>query len=72
MLPQTPIGRVLVLTGVTLMLVGFLWPALSRLPLGRLPGDVAIQRDGWSFSFPIVTCLVLSVVATVVLNWLRR
>ena len=44
----------------------------SRFGLGRLPGDVSLQRGNWSFQAPIVTCIVLSVVLTVVLNLLLR
>jgi hypothetical protein len=45
------------------------------LPLGRLPGDVRIRGEGWSFYFPVVTCIVISIVLTVLLNlvfWFSR
>ncbi len=56
-------GILLVVVGVVVWLVETL-----GLPLGRLPGDIRMRGEGWSFSFPIVTCIVISVVLTVVLN----
>jgi hypothetical protein len=64
-------ARILVITGLVLVALGLLWPWLSRLGLGRLPGDIAVQRQGFSFYFPIVTCLVVSAVASL-LFWLFR
>jgi hypothetical protein len=65
------IRKVLILAGAALIAVGVLWPWLGRLGLGRLPGDIAIQRPGFQFYFPIVTCIVISVVLTL-LFWLFR
>jgi hypothetical protein len=64
-------GRLLVTAGIILIVLGLLWPFLSRLGLGRLPGDIVIRRDGFSFYFPIVTCLILSVLASLIL-WITR
>lgn len=64
--------RVLILLGVVLVAAGLGWPWLRQLPLGRLPGDIHVVRDGVSFHFPIVTCLVISVVVSIVLWILRR
>jgi hypothetical protein len=64
-------SRVLILIGVAIVLIGLLWPWLSKLGLGRLPGDIVVQRQGFSFYFPIVTCLIVSVVASL-LFWLFR
>jgi hypothetical protein len=66
------IGKVLVIAGVLLVLVGLLLMAGSRLPfpgLGKLPGDVSYKGKHVTFYFPIVTCIVLSVALTLVL-WL--
>ena len=56
--------------GIFLVVVGaVVWLVESLgLPLGRLPGDVRMRGEGWSFSFPIVTCIVISIVLTVLLN----
>ncbi len=61
--------RFLIVLGLLILLAGISWPVLSRLPLGRLPGDIAIQRGGTTFYFPLVTCLVISLVVSVVM-WL--
>jgi hypothetical protein len=60
-------ARFLILLGVTILLIGLLWPLLSRLGLGRLPGDIVIERDNVTFYFPIVTCLLLSLVFSLVM-----
>jgi hypothetical protein len=62
-------ARTLVIIGLVVVAVGLLWPWLGRLGLGRLPGDIVIERGNSSFYFPIVTCLLISVVLSVVL-WL--
>jgi len=64
------IGKWVLIFGVVLILVGaVVWLVESLgLPLGRLPGDIRLRGGGWSFSFPIVTCIVVSVVLTVLLN----
>jgi hypothetical protein len=67
---QTPLRTLLIVVGAVLVLAGIAWPLLSRY-LGRLPGDVVVRRGGWTFAFPIVTCLVLSAVLTLLL-WLFR
>lgn len=60
----------LVAAGLTLLLVGLLWPLLSRY-LGRLPGDIVVRRPGFTLVFPFATSLVLSLLLTLLL-WLFR
>ena len=64
------IGKWILIFGVVLIVVGaVVWLVESLgLPLGRLPGDIRMRGEGWSFSFPIVTCIVVSIVLTVLLN----
>jgi multisubunit Na+/H+ antiporter MnhG subunit len=64
--------RWLVAIGLVLVLVGLLWPLLSKLGLGRLPGDIVIERGNVRFYFPIVTCLIVSVVLSFFLWLLNR
>jgi hypothetical protein len=64
--------KLLITAGLLLLGAGLAWPWLRRLPLGRLPGDIHITRAGFSFSFPIVTCLLISVVVSLLLWLLRR
>jgi len=63
-------GRSLVVLGLIIAAVGVLM--MLGLPLGRLPGDIVVQRGRGTFYFPVVTCLVVSVVLTVILSLLRR
>jgi hypothetical protein len=67
------LGRMLLVFGLSIAAVGVLMMLVGRVPfLGRLPGDIAVQRDGWSFYFPLATCILLSLVLTVVLNLFAR
>jgi hypothetical protein len=63
--------RVLIILGFVLLLAGLLWPWLVKLPLGRLPGDIVIERPGLKVYFPITTMIVLSLVVSFIL-WLFR
>jgi len=54
--------RLLIGLGLALVLAGIAWPLLSRIGLGRLPGDIMIQRGSTSFYFPLATCIVFSIV----------
>lgn len=65
------VRRLLIVLGIALIAVGAFWPWIRQLGLGRLPGDIAINRPGVHFYFPIVTCLVISAVVTL-LFWLFR
>ena len=69
-----PIGRILILAGLSLMVLGAVFTLAQKLPLplGRLPGDILVQRGRFTFYFPIVTCLVLSVLLTLALNLFFR
>ena len=70
-------GKWILIFGVLLVVVGaVVWLIESLgLPLGRLPGDIRMRGQDWSFQFPIVTCIVASIVLTVLLNllfWFMR
>jgi hypothetical protein len=64
--------RILIAVGAVILLAGLLWPWLSKLGLGRLPGDIRIETEGGGFYFPIVTCIVISIVVSLVLWFIRR
>jgi hypothetical protein len=57
--------KLLLISGVVLLILGLLWPWISQLGLGRLPGDLALERGPVTFYFPIVTCIILSVGLTI-------
>ena len=63
-------GRALVIVGLAIAAVGVLVSA--GVPFGRLPGDIAVRRGSFSFYFPVVSCLVVSVLLTLLVSWLRR
>ena len=63
-------GKFLLLAGLAIAGLGLLM--MAGLPLGRLPGDIMIRRGGGTFYFPIVTCIVVSVILTVLMSFLRR
>ena len=58
--------KLLILGGICLVIAGLAWPYLSRLGLGRLPGDIAIQGESGGFYFPIMTCIIVSAVLSLV------
>jgi hypothetical protein len=59
-------ARFLIMLGLVLLVAGLLWPLLSRVGLGRLPGDIVIERENVTFYIPLMTCLLLSVVFSLV------
>ena len=67
------LGKFIVIIGVITMLVGLvLWSGFAPKWLGRLPGDIRIEREGSAFYFPIVTCIILSIVLSLLLSIFRR
>ncbi len=64
--------RLLFLLGGAILVVAVCWPWLSRLPFGRLPGDITIDRPGLRVYFPWVTMLVVSIVGSLLLRLFRR
>ncbi|HIC81363.1 MAG TPA: DUF2905 domain-containing protein [Chromatiales bacterium] len=63
--------RFLIIVGVVLVVVGVLWPWFSKLPLGRLPGDIVIDRPGLKIYFPITTMVLVSLLISLIM-WLFR
>ncbi len=61
--------RFLIGLGLVILIAGIAWPILSRIGLGRLPGDIVFQRGGVTFYFPLVTCILISI-ALSALFWL--
>ena len=63
--------RLLVTLGVVFIIVGLAWPWLVKLGLGRLPGDIVIERENFRFFFPITTMIVISLALSLIF-WLFR
>lgn len=67
------LGRILIIVGIIIVVLGLLLAFGGRIPfLGKLPGDILIKKDGISFYFPIVTLLLLSIVLTLIINFIMR
>jgi len=67
------IGRILVYLALFLVIVGIAFSLIGKIPwLGHLPGDITIERERFTFYFPLATCLIISVVLSLVLYLLRR
>jgi hypothetical protein len=66
---EARMSRFLIVLGLVIVAIGVLWPILTRLGLGRLPGDIVIQRGNYSFYFPLATCILVSLLLSVVF-WL--
>ncbi|NLA58768.1 MAG: DUF2905 domain-containing protein [Firmicutes bacterium] len=66
-------GRMLVILGIFLILIGIGFSVAPRLPwLGRLPGDIVIKREGFTFYFPLATCILVSLILSLIARLFRR
>ena len=71
--PMSDLGRMLMIAGGVLLLLGLLFSLGGRLPwLGRLPGDIVIERENVRFYFPLATSILLSVILTLIAWFFRR
>ncbi|MFD2369842.1 DUF2905 domain-containing protein [Brevibacillus sp. GCM10020057] len=69
---MNPIAKLLVIGGAVLIVIGLVWQIGGRfLPLGRLPGDIVVEKENVKFYFPVVTCIVISIVLSL-LTYLFR
>jgi hypothetical protein len=68
-----PLGKSLVLIGITILVIGIAIWGLSSIPLiGRLPGDIYVRRGNFTFYFPLATCILISIIATILFSLMRR
>lgn len=65
-------AKILVITGIILIVLGLLWPLFKNLGIGQLPGDIIFKRGGFTFYFPIVTCIILSILLSIILWFFNR
>jgi hypothetical protein len=65
-------SRFLIILGVVLLILGLLWPVLQKIGLGRLPGDIIIERETFQVFIPITTSIVVSIVLSLILWFLNR
>ncbi|MGI3211203.1 DUF2905 domain-containing protein [Roseovarius tibetensis] len=64
-------ARYLILAGIVLVVIGLLWGPLSRLGLGRLPGDIVIERESFTLYVPVTSAILVSVVLSVIVALIR-
>ncbi|GAC42523.1 DUF2905 domain-containing protein [Paenibacillus popilliae] len=70
-MPSMP--KLLIGAGIVLIVVGLLWAVLGRwIPFGRLPGDIVVKNRGSTFYFPIVTCIIISIIGSLLLALFRK
>jgi len=60
--------KILIIVGIIILTLGLLYPFLKKIGLGQLPGDIIYKSDNSTFFFPIVTCIIISIVLTVIFN----
>lgn len=65
-------SRFLIILGIILVAAGLLWPWLTRIGLGRLPGDIVVEREHFRLYLPITTSVIVSIVLSLILRWLGR
>ncbi|MEE2667299.1 MAG: DUF2905 family protein [Pseudomonadota bacterium] len=63
--------KILIISGLIIFVIGILYSFFQKIPLGRLPGDIFYQSDKFSIIFPIITCLIISIILTILLNFFR-
>jgi len=73
MIDLQPLGRLLIIGGIVLLALGIVLVLAPRLPfLGRLPGDIVLRREGFACVIPLATCIILSLLLTLILNVVVR
>ena len=66
------VQKIFIIIGVLFIIVGLLYPFLKDIGLGRLPGDIVIKKENSSFYFPIVTCIIISIVISLILMFFKK
>ena len=63
--------KILIAAGIIIVVIGFLWPWISKLPIGKLPGDIVVDKPNFKFFFPITSMIVISLVISFII-WLIK
>ncbi|HFE39488.1 MAG TPA: DUF2905 domain-containing protein [Gammaproteobacteria bacterium] len=64
-------SRTLIIIGAVCIVIGILWPWIQKMNLGRLPGDIIVEKENFNFYFPLMTSIIISLVLTLIF-WLFR
>ena len=65
---QINMQKILIISGIILLLIGLLYPYIKKLGLGQLPGDILFKTGNSTFFFPVISCLIISVILTIMFN----
>ena len=65
---QINMQKILIIIGIILLIVGLLYPYIKKLGLGQLPGDILFKTGNSTFFFPVITCLIISIILTIIFN----
>ena len=65
-------NKIIITIGIILVIIGLLWPFITKLPIGKLPGDLVIKKEGFSLYFPITTMIIISIILSVILWFFRK
>ena len=60
--------KILIILGIIILIIGLLYPYINKLGFGQLPGDMILKSENSTFFFPIVTCIIISLVLTIIIN----
>ncbi len=63
--------KILIAAGILIITIGFMWPWISKMPFGKLPGDIVVDKPGFKFFFPITSMVILSLVLSLII-WLFK
>ncbi len=63
--------KILITVGILIVVAGILWPYLSKIPFGKLPGDIVVEKENFKFYFPIVSMIAASAIISLII-WLIR
>ena len=65
---QIKMQKILIIIGIILLIIGLLYPYIKKLGLGQLPGDILFKTGNSTFFFPVMTCLIISIILTIIFN----
>ena len=65
---QINMQKILIIIGIILLIVGLLYPYIKKLGIGQLPGDILFKTGNSTFFFPVMTCLIISIILTIIFN----
>lgn len=63
--------KILIAAGILIITIGFMWPWIAKMPFGKLPGDIVVDKPGFKFFFPITSMVILSLVLSLII-WLIK